>query len=129
MHAATQVLEPIRRTRLFRTLREKHGIFIHLEDGHRTYWGIVAYLAAPSESKPDVDASPWQFVDYIVANKISDKPILYSHLEQRTSDKIEPAREFFFRHFKDIPTLLATVWAEDVSLGIGVRRGARQVRL
>ena len=43
-----------------------------------------------------------QFVDYIVANKISD-------LEQRTSDKIEPVREFFFRHFKDIPTLLATV--------------------
>ena len=51
-----------------------------------------------------------QFVDYIVANKISDKSILYSHLEQRTSDKIEPAREFFFRHFKDIPTLLATAW-------------------
>ncbi|CAJ1343268.1 unnamed protein product, partial [Effrenium voratum] len=51
-----------------------------------------------------------QFVDYIVANKISDKSILYSHLEQRASDKIEPVREFFFRHFKDIPTLLATVW-------------------
>ena len=49
-----------------------------------------------------------QFVDYIVANKISDKSILYLH--QRTSDKIEPVREFFFRHFKDIPTLLATVW-------------------
>ena len=158
MHAAMQVSEPIRHTRLFRTLREKHGIFIHLEDGHRTYWGIVAYLAVPSKSKPDVDASPWlskghppvvelrsdipkgavnsvkervrkwlaevhgiklgrvqplshgQFVDYIVANKISDKSILYSHLEQRTSDKIEPVREFFFRHFKDIPTLLATVW-------------------
>ena len=59
MHAAMQVLEPIRHTRLFRTLREKHGIFIHLEDGRRTYWGIVAYLAVPSESKPDVDASPW----------------------------------------------------------------------
>ena len=36
-------------------LAREHGIFIHLEDGHRTYWGIVAYL--PSESKPDVDAS------------------------------------------------------------------------
>ena len=31
MHAAMQVSEPIRHTRLFRTLREKHGIFIHLE--------------------------------------------------------------------------------------------------
>ena len=41
MHAATQVSEPIRHTRLFRTLR----------DGHRTYWGIAAHLAAPSESK------------------------------------------------------------------------------
>ena len=125
MRAAMQVSEPIRHTRLFRTLREKHGIFIHLEDSRRTYWGIVAYLAVPSESKPDVDASPWlskghppvvellsnipkgavnsvkervrkwlaevhgiklgrvqplshgQFVDYIVANKISDNhPIL-----------------------------------------------------
>ena len=36
MHAAMQVSEPIRR----RTLREKHGIFIHLEDGHRTYWAL-----------------------------------------------------------------------------------------
>ena len=32
-----------------------------------------------------------QFVDYIVANKISDKSALYSHLEQRSSDKIKPA--------------------------------------
>ena len=50
MHAAMQVSKPIRHTRLFRTLREKHGIFVHLKD---TSWGIAAYLAVPSESKPD----------------------------------------------------------------------------
>ena len=153
MHAAMQVSEPIRHTRLFRTLREKHGMFIHLEDGHRTYWGIT-WRCRPRASRTSTPARglarairPWwsdilkgavnsvkervhkwlaevhgiklgrvqplshgQFVDYIVANKISDKSILYSHLEQRASDKIEPVREFFFRHFKDIPTLLATVW-------------------
>ena len=44
MHAAMQVLEPIRHTRLFRTLREKHGIFIHLEDGRRTLLGHCGVL-------------------------------------------------------------------------------------
>ncbi|CAJ1349960.1 unnamed protein product, partial [Effrenium voratum] len=57
-----------------------------------TYWGIVAYLAVPSESKPDVDASPWLSKGHPpVVELLSDIP----------KGAV---------HFKDIPTLLATVW-------------------
>ena len=161
MHAAMQVSEPIwhpdcsgpcaRSMEFLSTWKTATGPTGALRRTWRRRWrasrtstparGLARARGGAPQRHPQRSGplSHGQFVDYIVANKVSDKSILYSHLEQRTSDKIEPVREFFFRHFKDILTPLATVGdprvhgkleeTEDVSLRIGARRGARQVRL